>query len=56
MKREIGAALLLLALIAASVWNIHRADSLTGEIKEHLKNGETVPGAKLVENESLQIK
>lgn len=26
------------------------------EIKEHLKNGETVPGAKLVENESLQIK
>lgn len=26
------------------------------EIKEHLKAGETVPGAKLVENESLQIK
>ena len=26
------------------------------EIREHLKNGETVPGAKLVENESLQIK
>lgn len=26
------------------------------EIKEHLKNGEDVPGAKLVENESLQIK
>ena len=26
------------------------------EIKEHLKNGETVPGAKLVENESLQIR
>ncbi len=26
------------------------------EIKEHLKAGETVPGAKLVENESLQIR
>ena len=26
------------------------------EIKEHLKNGEDVPGARLVENESLQIK
>ena len=26
------------------------------EIKEHLKNGEAVPGAKLVENESLQIR
>ena len=26
------------------------------EIKKHLKNGETVPGAKLVENESLQIR
>lgn len=26
------------------------------EIKEHLKNGETVPGAKLVENESLSIR
>lgn len=26
------------------------------EIKEHLKNGEEVPGAKMVENESLQIK
>jgi len=40
MKREIGAALLLLALIAASVWNIHRADSLIGEIEEHLKLSE----------------
>ena len=26
------------------------------EIKEHLKAGETVPGAKLIENESLQIR
>ena len=26
------------------------------EIKEHLKNGETVPGARLVENESLSIR
>lgn len=26
------------------------------EIKEHLKAGETVPGAQLVENESLQIR
>lgn len=26
------------------------------EIKEHLKAGETVPGAQLIENESLQIK
>jgi len=36
MKREIFAALLLIALIAASVWNIRRADSLIGEIEEHL--------------------
>ena len=40
MKREIGAALLLLALIAASVWNIRRADRLTGEILEHLELSE----------------
>ena len=36
MKREICAALLLMALIAASVFNIRRADRLTGEIREHL--------------------
>ena len=36
MKREICAALLLLVLIGASVWNIRRADRLTDEIREHL--------------------
>ena len=40
MKREIGAALLLLALIGGSVWNIRRADRLTGEILEHLELSE----------------
>ena len=36
MKREIGALLLLFALAAVSVWNMHRADTLTADIKEHL--------------------
>lgn len=36
MKREICALLLLAALIAASVWNIHRADGLIEDIQEHL--------------------
>ncbi len=36
MKKEIGALLLLAVLAAVSVWNIHRADELTGDIKEHL--------------------
>ena len=40
MKREICAALLLAVLIAASVWNIHRADALIGEIREHLELSE----------------
>ena len=34
MKREIGALLLLGLLIAASVWNIRRADGLIEEVKE----------------------
>ena len=40
MKREICAALLLLVLIGASVWNIRRADRLTDEIREHLELSE----------------
>lgn len=40
MKREIFAALLLLVLIGASVWNIRRADRLTDEIREHLELSE----------------
>jgi hypothetical protein len=40
MKREICALLLLAALAAASYWNIHRADTLTAEIKEHLEFSE----------------
>ena len=36
MKREICALLLLGLLVAASMWNIHRADALVGEIKEHV--------------------
>ena len=36
MKREIGALLLLGLLAAASVWSIHRADTLIGEVKEHV--------------------
>lgn len=36
MKREIGALLLLGALIAASVWNIHRADTLISDVEEHV--------------------
>ena len=40
MKREICAALLLAALLAASVWNIHRADALIGEIRGHLELSE----------------
>ena len=40
MKREICALLLLAALAAASYWNIHRADTLTAEIKDHLELSE----------------
>ena len=40
MKRGICAALLLLVLIGASVWNIRRADRLTDEIREHLELSE----------------
>ena len=40
MKREICAVLLLAALAAASYWNIHRADTLTTEIKDHLELSE----------------
>ena len=36
MKREIGALLLLGLLAAASVWSIRRADTLIGEVKEHV--------------------
>ena len=36
MKREIFAVVLLVALAAASVWNIRREDRLIGEIEEHL--------------------
>ena len=36
MKREIGALLLLGLLVSASVWSIHRADGLIGEIREHV--------------------
>lgn len=36
MKREICALFLLAVLIAASVWNIHRADALIDEVKEHV--------------------
>ena len=36
MKREICALLLLAVLVAASVWNIHRADALIDEVKEHV--------------------
>ena len=40
MKREICAVLLLTALAAVSYWNIHRADTLTSEIKDHLELSE----------------
>jgi len=40
MKREICAVLLLAALASASCWNIHRADTLTAEIKDHLELSE----------------
>ena len=40
MKREISALLLLAVLAAVSVWNIHRTDTLTGDIKEHLELSE----------------
>lgn len=40
MKREICAVLLLAALAAASYWNIHRADTLTTDIREHLELSE----------------
>ena len=40
MKREISALLLLAVLAAASVWNIHRADALIGEVKEHVELSE----------------
>ena len=40
MKRELCALGLLAALIAVSFWNIRKADSLTGEIGEHLSLSE----------------
>ena len=40
MKREIGALALLGILIAGSVWNIRKADRLTGEIREHIEISE----------------
>ena len=40
MKREIGALALLGVLIAGSVWNIRKADRLTGEIREHIEISE----------------
>ena len=36
MKREICAALLLAALVGASLWNIRRAEALIGEVETHL--------------------
>ena len=40
MKRELCALGLLAALVAVSIWNIREADSLTGEIGEHLSLSE----------------
>ncbi len=40
MKRVITAAALLLLLILASVWNIRRVDSLTGELETLLSRSE----------------
>lgn len=40
MKRVITAAVLLLLLILASVWNIRRVDSLTGELETLLSRSE----------------
>ena len=36
MKREICALLLLAALIAASVWNIRRVETLISDVEEHV--------------------
>ena len=36
MKREIGALLLLAALIGLSLWSIRRTDRLTEEVEQHL--------------------
>lgn len=36
MKREICALVLLAVLVAVSAWDIRRADTLIGEIKEHV--------------------
>ncbi len=43
MKRVITAAVLLLLLILASVWNIRRVDSLTGELEALLSRSEQAP-------------
>ncbi len=40
MKRELAAAGLLLLLILAAVWNIRRADFLTGQIGRNLERSE----------------
>lgn len=40
MKRVITAAVLLLLLVLASVWNIRRVDSLTGELETLLRRSE----------------
>ena len=55
MKRELFAALLLLALIGASVWNIHRADALTAEIRVHLDRSEKAALAADPENALLEL-
>ncbi|MBQ9685295.1 MAG: DUF4363 family protein [Oscillospiraceae bacterium] len=40
MKRETGAAALLILLLAVSLWNIRRVDQTVDEIEEHLKYSE----------------
>lgn len=40
MRRELGALLLLAALIGASVWSIRRVDALTAEAGAHLERSE----------------